>query len=341
MHYKSIAAVAFIVIAAAFLWPSPGLAQEEGNPFSFSNFTIELTGGWSRIAPGNINRAVDGENLYLQHYYVKKYAYYDNLYGDAYTPEYRYTAGKTFLPLTAMTPVGAYLRYQVSPTFALSFGLQYLKGVQNSDVGLDVEVANPPTGVPFTAHYTNSGFVVSAKAWMPQLGVHFGWNLLKFLRTEIYLQGGPILADFQVLNQRRESVTTETGTTSASSRTMELTGHADSVAIELGGQIRIKLLPFLEIYGRGGYAFRKLTKIHGPHTIHTVVESPVPSETDYSLSGTWGISWENATTAWGKYAAPILTTNFSTIGHSTAPGTTVANGELSGFQLTAGLAIRL
>jgi hypothetical protein len=311
-------------------------AQEQGYAFRWSNFRIEFAGGWAGTGLGDFNTATQNENLYLDHYFLKRYA--------AYSPVYRYTAGESFLPLETVTPIGASIRYQVSPTFALSLGVQYLRGERTSDVGLDVEVGNDPAGIPFTAHYRNQGFVQSVKAWMPQLGAHFGWDLLKFLRAEIFLLGGPILGDCRVWSQRRESLTTAEGTVSSGSRTLEITGHSNSVAIELGGQARFKLLPFLEVYGQGGYAFRKLAKIRGPRTIRTVTESPVPSETLYSLTGIWGRTWERADTPWGAYASPILTTEYGTQAWSFDSGmfgTASANVDLSGFQLTAGISIRL
>jgi hypothetical protein len=338
------AAVLIIILTAvlACLAPSAVLGQEDGYAFKLSNFSVELTGGWSSIAPGNLNRAVDNENAYLQHYYLKKYAYYDSLYGDAYSASYAYTGGKTFLPMDSITPYGAAIRYQVSPTFALSLGVQLLRGSRQSDVGLDVAVTDAPTS-DFTAHYRNKGFLVAVESWMPFLGANFGWDMLKLLRTEIYLQGGPIIGDCRIYSRREESVTDAAGTIASGYRVLEMTGRSQSVAIEAGGQLRIKLLPFLEIYGQGGYAFRKLTKVRGPHTILTVSEAPVASESSYALTGIWGITWDKAQTAWGIYSAPALTTNYLNISgrNSTIPGTTVANVELSGFQLTAGIAIRL
>ncbi len=336
------AALTVLIAALSVLAPSAALAQEEGYPFKLSNFSLELTGGWASIAPGNLNRAVDNENAYLKHYYLKQYAYYDLQYGDAYNAAFAYTGSESFSAMDSITPLAAAIRYQVSPTFALSLGLQRLRGSRHSNVGLDVAVTDAPTA-DFTAHYRNEGFLVSVESWMPFLGANFGWDLFKFLRTEIFLQGGPIVGDCRIYSRREESITNESGIVSSGYRVLELTGRSKSLAIETGGQLRIKLLPFLELYGQGGYAFRKLTKVHGPHSVLTVAETPAAAESRYSLSGTWGITWDKAQTAWGLYSAPALTTNYSNIGgwNSTIPGTTVANVELSGFQLTAGIAIRL
>lgn len=335
---------ALFVLTIVFLALLPGGlgAQEDGYAFKLSNFRLELTGGWGSIAPSNLNRAAENENAYLEHYYIKKHAYFESLYGDAYSVVASYTSGREFGALDSITPYSASLRYQVSPTFALSLGVQVLRGARQSDVGLDVSVADSRTD-DYTAHYRNEGFRISVRSWMPFLGANFGWNLLGFLRTEIYLLGGPIIADCRVFSRREESITAAAGTVSSGYRVMEISGRSQSVAVETGGQLRVRILPFLDLYGQGGYAFRKLTRIHGPHTIRTVSETPVASESNYALSGTWGITWEKAQTGWGLYSAPALTTSYANISgrNPTIPGTTVANADLSGLQLSAGIAIRL
>ncbi len=342
MPYRfSLAVVVLAVVMGLF----PGLAgaQEQGYAFKLSNFSLEVMGSWGRISPTNLNRGADGENAYIEHYYEQKYAYYEDLYGDAYSASTISRKGSFLLPLESIAPVGASIRYQLSPTFALSLGLQYMKGVRTSSVGLDVAVEDAQAAAPTSEHYANDGFQLSVEAWMPQLGAHFGWNLGKRLRTEIFLLGGPILGDARVWNQRRESVTTEGGTVSSRSRTMELKGHSNSLAMEMGCQLRLKLLPFLDLFAQPSYAFRKLTRIHGLNSIRTVTELPSISESLYAYSGTWGIGWERTSTPWGEFRGPKLTTEFGSewVWGQTGTGSTVANIDLSGLQLAAGLSIRL
>jgi hypothetical protein len=334
--------VAGLAVIIAVL-PALAGAQEEGYAFKLSNFRIEMMGSWGRISPTNLNRGADNENAYIDHYYTKKYAYYESIYGEAYRVSYISRKGTIIQPLESITPVGASIRYQLSPTFALSLGIQYMKGVRTSSIGMDVAVEDDRAAAPYNEHYSNDGFQLSVEAWMPQLGAHFGWNLGKLLRTEIFLLGGPILGDTRVWNQRRESVSTAEGTTSSSQRTMEITGHSNSLAMEMGGQLRLQLLPFLDLFAQPSYAFRKLTRIHGLNTIRTVTELPSASESLYAYSGTWGIGWEQVSTPWGPYRAPRLTTEFNPTWAwgTTGIGSTVANVDLSGFQIAAGLSIRL
>lgn len=331
----------FAVLLA--LWPALAGAQEDGYSFKLSNFRVEVIGSWGRISPSNLNRGADNELAYLEHYYLKYYAYKENLLGDGYRASQAYTSGKTLQHLESIAPVGASIRYQVSPTFALSIGFLYMKGVRTSSLGLDVTVEDAGQPLPYIDSYRNEGFQLSVEAWMPQLGAHFGWNLGRLLRTEIFLLGGPIMGDCRIFSPRQEYVTSPEGTIYSSRRTMELTGRSNSIAIELGGQLRLKLLSFLDLFGQTGYAFRKLTRIHGLHTIHTQRDVPTLYDSVYAKQGTWGIGLERATTPWGEYRAPMLTTDYSSVWSwgVAGAGSTVASVDLSGFQFAAGLSVRL
>jgi hypothetical protein len=333
-----------VLLALLLLVPAAVQAQEQGYPFKWSNFQIELTGGWAKISPDSLNRTVTYENTYLTHYYLNRYAYYDGLYGDAYSAQYVYAGDKEFKPLEAITPLGAAIRYQASPTFALSLGVQYLRGVSTSGVDLDVLVddARAEAALPgaSTAHYSNSDLTVSVKAWMPYLGANFGWDLFHFLRTELYLLGGPIMGDLRAWDQRNESLTTAEGTVSSGSRTFEMTGDSTSLAIEAGAQLRAKILPFVDIFVQAGYSFRQLNQIQGLETIVTKTDFPAVSETDYALAGTWGVTWEKFSDLWGEDRAPTMTTDYAYRGRDYV-GTTTASIDLSGLQLTAGISIRL
>lgn len=325
--------------------PSALAAQEEGYPFRWSNFRIELAGAWLDVAPDSLNRVVDYENAYLEHYYVKQYAFLDELYGDAYTARLAYSGDQEFRPLRRIAPLSISLRYQASPTFGLSLGVQYIKGSQSSAVGLDVLVEDDRSGSALpgasTVRYENGDLTMSVESWMPFLRANFGWDLFKALRTEIFIMGGPILGDLRVWNQRFESVITDAGPVSSGSRTMEMTGHSASLAVEAGAQLRVRIFSFLEVIGQAGYAFRQLTQISGLDTIRTATDLPESTESVWEAKGTWGVSWEKVTTPWGTFSAPILTTSYNPMGGRQHVGTTVASVDLSGFQLSAGLSIRL
>ncbi len=339
--------LAFVFLVALLL-PAALQAQEQGYPFRWSNFRIELSGGWIGLEPRDLDKAVEYENAYVSHYFLDRYAFYDLLYGDAYTATPSFRGGQEFLPLRSGTPLTAAIRYQASPTLGLSLGVQLLRGRQTSGVGLDVAITDDRAESPLpgasTASYVNDGLSLTVDSWMPFLAAHFGWDLLKPLRGEIFIQGGPIFGELRVWNSSRETLGAAGETLAAETRTVELTGSQTSMAIELGGRLDVRLFSFLHLYGQAGYAFRAFNSLHGLNSILQTSEFPTASEERYALQGPWGVNREEVETPWGRFEAPILTTEFGTFfwkNSTTAFGTAPAEVSLSGLQLQAGLSIRL
>lgn len=336
------------LFAAVLLAPVALRGQEQGYPFRWSNFRIEISGGWIGLEPRDLDKAVEYENAYVSHYFLDRYRFYDLLYGDDYAAQFAFKDGQEFLPLRSGTPLSAAIRYQASPTLGLSLGVQLLQGSRTSGVGLDVAITDTRADSPLpgasTASYANDGLTVSVDAWMPFLAANFGWDLLKSLRGEIFFLGGPIFGDLRVWNSSRESLTSAGETVASDTRTIELTGSQTSMAVELGGRLEIKVFGFLHLYGQAGYAFRAFNNIHGLNSIRWASEIPTASETRYALEGPWGVNREEVETPWGRFEAPILTTEFGTYFWKSdiqAFGTAPAEVNLSGLQLQAGLSIRL
>jgi|GEM_PF-1057389 len=339
-----------LLLAAVLLAPAAASAQEKGYPFRWSNFRIEASGGWIGVNPGDLDRVVDYENAYVKFSFLDRYAYYDGLYGDAYSAQFAYKGSQKFLPLRSGTPLQVALRYPASPTLGLSLGLRHFRGVQASGVALDVTVSDGREGSELPgaslAGYANDDLTLSVETWMPFLAANFGWDLLKFLRTEIVVLGGPIFGDLRVWNERHESVTSGGETVSLSSRSQEITGTETTLAVELAARLEIKIFPFLHVYGQAGYSFKTFNDIHGLNSIRVAAELPTPSQTVYSQTGPWGVRLTEWEAAWGKFSASGLTTSFGTdwsevLFTHNAYGTAPAEVNLSGLQLQAGLSIRL
>jgi hypothetical protein len=329
-----------VVLVCLGIGLSPLMAQEKGYAFTWSNFSLELTGAWSRIAPDNLNRAIDYEAAYIQHYYVRRFEYYNDLSGGTYSSQLVYRDGKEFQALRQAIPLGAAIRYQASRTFGLSLGVQSLRGEETSDVGLDVLIEDASAGAS-TAQYRNDGFTISAKTWMPYLAANFGWDLFRPVRAEIYILGGPIFADLRIWNHRLESVTGGAGILASGSQTIELTGHSTSFAVELGVQVRARILPWLSAFAQAGYAFRQFEQIKGLHTVRTTTEAPLVSENLYSLEGTWWMVSEFKVLPWGFFEAPTLSTSCDYPPSAWNCARVGASVDLSGLQVGVGLSIRL
>jgi len=332
-----------LILALAIVSPPAADAQERGYPFSFKNFSIELYGGYSNLNPGDLNGNADYEEAYLQFYYVQRFDYFHSIYGDNYTFENLRTGDERFKTINHGFPLGARIRYAISPTLSFSIGAQYLRGTQNSRSGMIVDVQDSSGSASsspnlLTYEFENSGFGLSASAWLLQAGAHFGWDVGSKFRVEIYFVGGPMFARCRFNSERHSTMTDQTGFRSENVASFEMNGSATGASAELGGQIRLKTVRFLDIFLEGSFAFSEASGLRGPGSSQTIYED---SNTGQNVSSDswnrqWSIPVSDVKTAWGRFRA-------SQAGNASdfIFGSKRFVLSLSRFQLKAGIAVRL
>lgn len=335
-----------LVLALAIVSPPAADAQEEGYRLSFKNFSLEIYGGYSGLNPDDFNISAYYEEAYLQFYYVQRFAYFHSVYGDDYTAASRRTGDGRFKPITSGFPVGARIKYAFSPTLSVSIGAQYLNVTQDSRVGMIVDVQDSRGGYAdspnlLTYQYQNSGFELSASAWILQAGAHLGWDLGSRFRVEAFVVGGPMYAQCRSISEQHATMTDQTGYRSNRVSSLEMKGSATGAAVELGGQLRFKAVSFLDLFLEGSYAFREVDKLKGPAWSKTTTEDSNTGQDASSASwnGQWSVVFYNASTAWGPFQAWNVSND--------SGGAYFYNSEtrrfdliLSGLQLKAGFAVK-
>jgi hypothetical protein len=340
--------------AAVTLFPRVVEAQEEGYPFRLSNFSLEFLGGATKIAAGDLNSIASYEEAYLQYYYVTPFNYYRSLYGDAYRVQSIRTGDAQFNSIRYALPYGVRLRYDLSPTFGLSLGVQFMSRTQQSNVGMKVDIIDSSGddieyGRTGSYQYQNSGFLLGASAWTPQLAAHFGWPLAGILRLEILVAVGPLFAECRSQSERRLSFTDASGYQSGSLAQSAMTGKGTGISADLGGRICAKMAGFLDVFVEGSYASRNVTSLTGPSSSRSVVidsnaeQSPILQ----SWSGEWNSFLTEITSSWGIFSkyrvqnllVPGLRSDINP--NVIVPRFEKVGLDLSGFQLKAGVAIRL
>jgi hypothetical protein len=332
-------------LTALALIPRAALAQEDGYPFRLANFSFEFLGGATKIAPGDLNSIAEYEEAYLQYYYAGRFDYYRGLYGDAYQVRSTRTGDAQFNPIRDGLSYGVRLRYNLSPSLGLSFGVQFLTRTQPSNVGMKVDVVDGSRdyvdyGGTVSYQYQNSGFLLGASAWVPQLAAHFGWQFGSVLRLEILVAGGPLFVECRSLSERRLSVTDASGYQSGSLVRTEMTGKATGVSVELGGRVSAKTASFLDFFIEGSFAFRDATFLTGPGSSRSVA---IDSNAEQDLvlqnwNGEWGIVKTDITSTWGKFSKFRVQNQ---IVADKGTGVQKFGLDLSGFQLKAGVAVKL
>jgi hypothetical protein len=321
------------LLAIILLGPSLAGAQEQGYPFRLSNFKIEFYGGYAPLVPTHFNTLADYEESYLQFYYSQRYA----SLGPGYTITTERTGDNRFRPLTKGVLWGGRIHYQLSPTLSLSFGVQYMKGQQDSRIGMNVTVFEAGSPV-LTDKYENSGFGLSATALLPQLGAHFGWNLGPVFRPGIYFLFGPMFAECRAVSNRHMMKAGPAGYTSDVVETYEMRGRKTSLAGELGGSLYIRLAKFLELFTEGSYIFRGTTSLSGLGSSRTVIKDSISGESSTSSNweGQWNLAPYDTRTSWGRFAGTVANNAYEW-----SWGFKRFDFDLSGFQLKAGIALRL
>jgi len=313
------------------VFPPSVLAQEDGYPFSFSHFGLEIYGGFSNAKLGQFNSIADYEESYLKFFYLDKY---DFLYGkDATTVR---SGDAPIRSLEHVIPFGVRLTYRISPTLALSAGIQRVTGERRSTAGL---VISAPDGSG--AEYRLPSFRLSATGWIPEFRAQFGWNLPASLRLEMFIGGGPIFAECRSGLERHDIVIDAGGRRYETITTLDMTGRSIGVCGEFGGRLRVRPTKLLSLFAEGGFAFRQASRLRGSGTLRTENRSPGAEPVVRAESWddkSWGMARYVSYRTWGRLSGKKAGNDYVvTVWDS--PGSFYL--DMSGFQLKAGIALGL
>lgn len=224
---------------------------------------------------------------------------------------------------------------------SLSIGLQYLSAKRDSRVGMNVVVSGEDGSL--NDRYNNKGFGLSVKAWIPQFGAHFGWDIFRVFRPEIFIVFGPVFLECRATNDRSLARIEPDGSFSNLNETSEMKGRKTSLSGELGGALCIHAAKLLDFFLEGSYIFRTGDEVTGPGWSQTVGSTSASGET--SIAAKWEKTWlrhrYDSQTSWGSFTG-FVATNAIDWSHFNMISLVKKFGlDLSSFQLKAGFAIRL
>jgi hypothetical protein len=337
---KSMLNTLFLGVIIALIVPTLALAQEDGFAFRFSNFSLEIFGGLSALNPGDFNKFIDYEEAWMNFFVAGPLNYLHALHGDGFTYTSHQTNDQMFLRLKRANPYGARIRYQASPTFALILGVELIDGIQKSNVGMAYEVTDristPGSTLLYTYQYRNPGLELRIKGWRPTFGAHFGWDLSKFLRSEIFINFGPLFTQTTAVTDRRLAYTEAGGYHWESGSRIEMKGTATALCGELGTTFMVRLTGFLQLYAEGSYSFREPGQMEGPGSSLLTYSDSLGAQSSESESwtGLWSLVASNIQRTWGRFAQLSLQNQIVFEVYSNSRRFAL---DLSGVQLKAGL----
>jgi hypothetical protein len=176
------------------------------------------------------------------------------------------------------------------------------------------------------------------RAWRPTFGAHFGWDLAKFLRSEIFIDFGPLFTETTAVSDRRLSYAEASGYhwESASKTTMK--GTSTALCGELGTALHVRLTGFLQLTLEGSYAFRQPGQVEGPGTaaVSSADSLGVQTGQTSSWNGLWSFLTSNESAAWGRFTYLSLQNR---VQFEYGVGAQRFALDLSGIQMKAGLKV--
>ncbi len=327
----------FVCLLSALLLavPAASASQENGKKLQ-----VEVFGGFSTLNPKDLNGRAEYDRLYEDFYTELRYGYYHNAYGNFAT--YSGTVGGEFNKIKLALPVGLRLKYALTPALSVSLGFKYLSNRRDSSVTYryDVRLVAPDAFQfydEFTLFQENDPYSISAKAYVPMVGIHYKLGKIRSFNLEAFLAAGPMFAECDFMRRRYASSLDSYDYLTELDSSLEMKGKGTGLALEAGLQINLRLLKQVYLLIEGGYAYQMAGRVSGPGSAETTTrDSNMAGYTDAaSWDGQWTMVEGYLENEWGSFPYAYPTGQ---------PGTENAPNfklNLSGAQVRLGLSFRL
>jgi hypothetical protein len=298
---------------------------------SFDRFQVELYGGIIFLNPEDLNLFVSHDKSMQEFFYD---SYFDYLVAADQIRSWTKNQGEERKEVRRSYPIGGRLKYFISETIALSLGFKYQTTTHSMD--LDYQYfRNELSNERYNESIRYSPYSLSAKAYIPTLGVHLLKKLNNSFVLEGFLCGGPMFADCRYFSDwSYEWVTEGQGyryVTFNRTGVLEEEGSGTGISLDLGGRFSYPIVSSFEIFLEASYAYQVVKSISGPGREEMDGRSA-------TWDGRWGMKSEAVATAWGE-----LETEFPTAywpNDSEEDRIRDFELDLSGFQLRLGLSFR-
>ncbi|MGD9347330.1 MAG: hypothetical protein PVH84_15800 [Candidatus Aminicenantes bacterium] len=298
---------------------------------SFDRFQVEFYGGIIFLNPQDLNLFVSHDARLQEFFYD---SYFDYLVATDQIQSWTRNQGEERKEITRSYPIGGRIKYYISETIALSLGFKYQTSSQNMDLEYEY-FRNELSDERYNEAIRYSPYSLSAKAYIPTIGVHITKKLKDTLTMEAFISGGPMFADCRYFTEwSYEWVTEGPGyryVTYNRNGVLEEKGSGTGIAVDLGGRFSYPIISRFEIFLEAGYAYQVVKSISGPGGEEMDGRST-------TWDGRWGIKRETVAAAWGELEMEFPTAHWSD--NSEEDRVRDFELDLSGFQLRLGLSFR-
>jgi hypothetical protein len=293
---------------------------------------IELFGGFSRINPSDLNLRATFDDM-RNTFYGEDYFRYQVNQGEIVSFAKNNEGGKAKL-LRHSIPLGIRLRYSLASWFDVSFGFNYFMSTADSSFkNIYAVVENGGPTVLYSDELFN--YSLSAKGYIPSIGIHLGKRITSALQLEAFLTGGPLFAEcYYFMDWSTEWPISESAGDygSLNEGILEEKGYGTGLALQAGVRLDFEFAKRYGFFLESGYAYQTVSDISGPGT---------RSMTSHRerWEGDWGIKQDIRVQPWGT-AHFLWPSNGWGLSQGTWWRTRDFELDLSGFQIRLGVYFR-
>jgi hypothetical protein len=306
-------------------------SEETETARAFDRFQIELYGGIIFLSPNDLNLFVSNDTRMQGFFYDSRLDY---LVATGEIRSWTRAEGEKRNEIQRSYPIGGRLKYYLNETIALSLGFKYMTSTHSLDLEYQY-FRNELSGERYNESIRYSPYSLSAKAYIPTLGIHISKTLKGKFVLEGFLCGGPMFADCRYLSDWGYEWVTEgpgyTYVTYSSNGVLEEKGSGTGISLDLGGRINYPLVASFEIFLEASYAYQVAKSISGPGMEDIDGRST-------SWDGRWGIKRETLSAPWGEFDTEFPTGYWPN--NSEEERIRDFELDLSGFHLKLGLSFR-
>jgi hypothetical protein len=330
MGHQRAACLSGILSLVFFLGLAPMQLQAEESS-EFKKFQFELFGGYTALNPTDLNLLVEYENRIQDFSYDR---YLDYLQANGQILSWTQNQSGERKEIKKAYPFGVRLKYFLNKTIAISLGFKYMSSNQESEFDYQY-IRNELLNEEYIEDLAYSPFAISAKAYIPLVGLHVVKRFRNALALEGYVTGGPMFVKSHFISDwtyewRIEGPDYGYAVVNSIGR-VEQEGSGTGIAIDFGGRLSYPVVKSLELFFEGGYAYQVAKNLSGPG-------QETRGTSNVTWNGKWSVIQETFSADWGAIELRLPTNHTALI----ADEEQIRNFELdlSGFQFRLGLSLR-